>query len=130
MELMLEMCNDFSGAWRPSLYISMRPHLYGYGDDFEGDVKAAKTQVRTVVMRVPPAGASRGPQLPHRLLAPCALQEMREKFIADTLPIWMKYFSDAVTEHGGAFAAGPTLTIADCMWYPQLKYFTKGVADQ
>ena len=55
---------------------------------------------------------------------------MREKFIADTLPIWMKYFSDAVTEHGGAFAAGPTLTIADCMWYPQLKYFTKGVADQ
>ena len=99
VELMVEMCNDFAAAWRPCLYISMRPHLYGYGDDFEGDLKTAKTK------------------------------EMREKFIAETLPVWMKYFSDALEEHGGAFAAGPTLTIADCIWYPQLNYYTKGIAD-
>lgn len=27
VELMVEMCNDFAAAWRPCLYISMRPHL-------------------------------------------------------------------------------------------------------
>ena len=99
VELMVEMCHDFATAWRPCLFIAMRPHLYGYGDDFEGDVKTAKTK------------------------------ELREKFVAETLPVWMKYFSDALEEHGGAFAAGPTLTIADCIWYPQLNYYTKGIAD-
>eukprot|EP00961_Rhodomonas_salina_P287661 3886717-Rhodomonas_salina.3 len=41
----------------------------------------------------------------------------------------MQHLSEAIKENGGKFACGDTLTIADLQWYPQLRYFTKGVAD-
>mmetsp|Transcript_6192 Transcript_6192/g.10745 ORF Transcript_6192/g.10745 Transcript_6192/m.10745 type:complete len:223 (-) Transcript_6192:157-825(-) len=57
------------------------------------------------------------------------VKAVREKFIKDSLPVHMEHLTDALKEGGGKFVCGDTVTIADLQWYPQLRYFTKGVAD-
>lgn len=52
---------------------------------------------------------------------------LREKFLANDLPRFMKYFTSALS--GGVFFAGDHVTIADIQILPQLKYFTQGIAD-
>ena len=56
-------------------------------------------------------------------------QAVREKFVKELLPVYMGDLTDALKEAGGKFVCGDTVTIADLQWYPQLRYFTKGVAD-
>ena len=53
---------------------------------------------------------------------------LREKFVAEELPKYMKFLSTALEASGG-FVCGPTPTIADCVLIPQVDYFTRGVAD-
>eukprot|EP00928_Gymnodinium_smaydae_P054442 TRINITY_DN38206_c0_g1_i1.p1 TRINITY_DN38206_c0_g1~~TRINITY_DN38206_c0_g1_i1.p1 ORF type:complete len:656 (+),score=166.83 TRINITY_DN38206_c0_g1_i1:137-2104(+) len=56
------------------------------------------------------------------------VQALREKFIAEELPKFMGYFTAAL-EKSGAFLCGASPTIADLQLFPQLRYYTKGVAD-
>lgn len=103
-ELMMEidevlgLSDDLAGAWRPALFIGMRPANLGheFADD---DAKAAKVKA------------------------------MREKFVAEDLPRFMTFFSKILEERGNAFFCGPKITIADLQILPQLRYYTRGVAD-
>ena len=56
------------------------------------------------------------------------VKAMREAFMKDEWPKYMA-FIEAELKATGAFIAGPKITIADCQLYPQLAYFTRGVAD-
>lgn len=56
------------------------------------------------------------------------VKALREKFVAEELPKYMAFVTDALSSSGG-FICGPTPTIADCQLIPQLTYFTRGVAD-
>jgi len=57
------------------------------------------------------------------------VKAMREKFVAEELPKYAKFISEALEANGSGFICGPKPTIADCNFVPQLLYFTKGVAD-
>eukprot|EP01063_Lacrimia_lanifica_P028629 TRINITY_DN4214_c0_g1_i1.p1 TRINITY_DN4214_c0_g1~~TRINITY_DN4214_c0_g1_i1.p1 ORF type:complete len:497 (+),score=205.89 TRINITY_DN4214_c0_g1_i1:82-1491(+) len=94
------LVDDFNAAWAPALLIGMRPEKIGYPEGYN------KTE----------EGAAK-------------VQELRGKFVDTTLPQFAKYFTDFIEENGGAFLAGATPTIADCMLLPALRKFTKGFID-
>mmetsp|Transcript_38466 Transcript_38466/g.46414 ORF Transcript_38466/g.46414 Transcript_38466/m.46414 type:complete len:228 (-) Transcript_38466:410-1093(-) len=56
------------------------------------------------------------------------VKEMRDKWIGTELPRFAGYFSDRLNK-SGAFLCGDKITLADCVLLPQLRYYTKGVAD-
>jgi len=56
------------------------------------------------------------------------VKEMREKFLAQSLPQFMGFMTKKL-ETGGPYFCGNDITIADLQILPQLRYFTKGVAD-
>merc|ERR1712187_603153 len=56
------------------------------------------------------------------------VQKMRENFLATDMPKFMDFFTKKL-ETTGAFLSGSKPTIADLQLLPQLRYFTKGVAD-
>jgi len=101
IDMVMGMHSDFVRLWQPCIYISMRPQYYGYpaGDDWAAEEKAAKVKA------------------------------LRETWVAEHMPGQFQALSEKIEEHGNKFLAGDTLTIADLLWYPQLTYFTKGVAD-
>lgn len=53
---------------------------------------------------------------------------LREKFVQEELPKYMTYLTNELSATG-AFLCGAKPTIADCQLFPQVFYFTKGVAD-
>jgi prostaglandin-H2 D-isomerase / glutathione transferase len=58
------------------------------------------------------------------------VQLMREKFVADVLPHFVKRLTSRLEKHGGPFlVAGTEPTIADCVAVPALRAFTKGHLD-
>jgi glutathione S-transferase len=101
IDMVMGMHGDFVRLWQPCLYISMRPEYYGYpvGDAWDAAEKSAKVKA------------------------------LRENFVVEHMPGQMKALSDKIEEHGNKFLCGDAVTIADLLWYPQLTYFTKGVAD-
>lgn len=103
IEEALGVMDDLQRAFTPALYVGMRPKYLGYSESGEGWDKPAK------------------------------VKEMRETFLKEELPKYMGYFTKLLAENNaggeGGFICGPKLTIADCALYPQLNYFTKGVAD-
>lgn len=56
------------------------------------------------------------------------VQSLREKFIAEEFPKYMGFLTVELNETG-AFLVGDKPTIADCQLFPQVHYFTRGVAD-
>uniref|UniRef100_A0A6T1R809 Glutathione transferase n=1 Tax=Eutreptiella gymnastica TaxID=73025 RepID=A0A6T1R809_9EUGL len=56
------------------------------------------------------------------------VKTLRERFLAESLPKFMGMFT-AQLEKTGAFLCGDKVTIADLQLLPQLRYFTRGVAD-
>ncbi|KAJ8601728.1 hypothetical protein CTAYLR_003207 [Chrysophaeum taylorii] len=54
------------------------------------------------------------------------IEKMRTAFVENEMPKFMDFFSKAI---GSSFVCGDTPTIADCVLFPQLRYFTRGVAD-
>merc|ERR1711862_870742 len=57
------------------------------------------------------------------------VKKMREKFVAEDLPRFMGYFTNLLAKFSGPFFAGENVTIADLCIFPQLRYFTRGIAD-
>lgn len=57
------------------------------------------------------------------------MQEIREKFCKESMPMYMNQLTEQIEKHGNNFLCGDKITIADLQWYVQLRYFTKGVAD-
>lgn len=100
VEQVLGLVGDLSRAWRPAMYVGMRPQVMGYPPKDEwADAEAT-------------------------------IEKMRSGFIAEELPKFMGYFSDLIKEEGGdKFLTGEDLTIADIAAYQQIAYFRKGFAD-
>ena len=99
---MLGLTNDLSRAWRPALYIGMRPETFGYpkGADWAKEEKEA------------------------------TVKKLREDFLSEILPKYMGYYADLIQEAGGnAFLLGEDLTIADIAAYQSIGYFRRGIAD-
>lgn len=101
VEEALGLVGDLSRAWRPALYLGMRPHLFGYptSEDWDKETKDA------------------------------TIKKVREAFLATELPRYMGYFTDMIKESGDMFLLGGDLTIADIAAYQQCAYFKKGIAD-
>jgi glutathione S-transferase len=57
------------------------------------------------------------------------VREAREKFVAEELPKYLTFIARWLDQSDGQFLCGPEPTIADCQALPQLRYFTRGVAD-
>lgn len=100
VEEALGLIADFNRAWSPSLYIAMRPENFGYPQGF-GSTDAGKE----------------------------CTKGLREKFIENELPKYLKYLADMIDKNGGKFLCGDEPTIADCMAVPQLRGFTRGHID-
>lgn len=102
IEEALGLIADMSRAWRPALYIGMRPETFGYP---QGDAWAKEEKDATV-------------------------KKIREAFLATELPKYMGYYAELIKEAGGnAFLLGEDLTIADIAAYQGITYFRKGIAD-
>lgn len=95
------LAKDLNDSWTPNLYMGMRPSTYGYSSDF------AKTD----------EGKAK-------------LKEMREKWVEEQLPIFLKYVEDRLTKSKGKWlCAGDKPTIADCYLVPFLRGFSRGYID-
>mmetsp|Transcript_4352 Transcript_4352/g.9689 ORF Transcript_4352/g.9689 Transcript_4352/m.9689 type:complete len:244 (-) Transcript_4352:123-854(-) len=101
VEGVLGLVGDLSRAWRPALYIGMRPEAFGYPTSAEWDKEVKDATIKKV----------------------------REAFLSNELPRYMGCFTDLLKESGGKFLLGDDLTIADIAAYQQILYFKKGIAD-
>jgi len=99
IEMALGLVGDLARAWRPCIYLGMRPEKFGHPPK-EGWADAEAT-----------------------------IKKIREDFLAGDLPLYMGYFEDMIKENGDAFLTGEDLTIADISAYQQIAYFRKGIAD-
>lgn len=98
IEEVLGLVGDFAKAWMPAFYIAMRPEMFGYEKGFN-------TQ-------------EEGKALTQRL---------REDFVKDKLPEFMKYFSNFIGKN--KFLCGDEVTIADCAFVPAIARFATGDID-
>lgn len=101
VEEVMGLVGDLTRAWSPSLYVSMRPHFFGYptADEWDKDEKEA------------------------------TVKKVREQFMSVDFPKFMGFFTNLIKEHGEKFLCGEDMTIADIMAYQQIAYFGKGIAD-
>lgn len=93
------LVEDLQRLWQPCFYVSMYPARFGHPADISDEAKGA------------------------------IIQPMRERFVAESLPQMMGFVKQMLADNGGAFLAGPNVTIADCVAVPQLRFFMRGVAD-
>lgn len=101
IEEAIGLVDDVQRSWRPSLYIAMRPQEIGHPEGFN------KTE--------------EGQEL---------IKSMRQKWIENELPQYLKHLSDMIDKNGGKWlVAGDSPTIADCHAVPMLRNFTKGHID-
>eukprot|EP00586_Coscinodiscus_wailesii_P022776 CAMPEP_0172496304 /NCGR_PEP_ID=MMETSP1066-20121228/84979_1 /TAXON_ID=671091 /ORGANISM="Coscinodiscus wailesii, Strain CCMP2513" /LENGTH=224 /DNA_ID=CAMNT_0013268527 /DNA_START=43 /DNA_END=717 /DNA_ORIENTATION=+ len=100
IEEAIGLIGDAQKSWGPSLYIAMRPENYGY-----------------------PQGYNKSDEGIERI------KTMRQNWIANELPRYLKYISDMIDKHGGKWIAGEEVTIADCLAAPFLRRFTVGGID-
>lgn len=98
IEEVLGLADDFAKAWSPCLYLGMRPQMFGYPEDH------AKTDEGQALIK-----------------------SMREKFVAERMPEYMKYFTDLLAN--SEYFCGSQPTIADLTLLPQLRAFQKGHID-
>jgi len=100
IEEVVGLCEDMTRAWSPCLYLSMRPQQYGYPEDY------GKTE----------EGAAK-------------IKAMREAFVANDMPRYIKYFENFLEQNGGPFMCGSNVTMADCVLLPTLRNFIRGHID-
>lgn len=94
------LLGDMDKAFMPCFYLGMRPAKFGYPDDFnKTDEGKAK------------------------------IKELREGFVQNELPRFLGYLERFISESGGKFLCGDTVTLADCYWLPQLRRFKAGHMD-
>lgn len=95
----LGLAGDFEKSWTPSLYIGMRPTIFGYEEGSQGTT----------------AGKER-------------TKKLRQTFVAGDLKKFLGYYTNLLNETG-AFFCGDKPTLADCYILPQLRAFQKGHID-
>ncbi|KAL3826285.1 hypothetical protein ACHAXA_004603 [Cyclostephanos tholiformis] len=99
IEMALGLVGDLARAWRPCIYVGMRPEKFGYPPRSEW------TDADDVI------------------------KKLRENFLVEDMPRYMGYFADMIRGSGGTYLTGEDMTIADISAYQQLSYFRKGIAD-
>ena len=89
---------DLAKALAPSMYIGMRPHLFGYPENLP-DAEKKSIQKR-----------------------------LRDALIAEGGDVrrYLGYFERYLKENGGEFLCGNSVTIADCTLLPALRQFKSG----
>lgn len=92
IDQVLGLVGDLSRAWSPSVYLSMRPHLFGYPADWSGDEKEK------------------------------VVKSVREAFMKNDFPRFMGHFEMLLKESGGGFLTGSDLTIADLSAFQQVSF--------
>merc|ERR1719379_3376492 len=101
IEECMGLIQDLQTSWTPNLYISMAPQAYGHPEGF------SKTE--------------QGKEL---------VEKMRQTWIEQQLPGFLKYLETKLETNGGQFLCGTDQpTIADCYLVPILRNFTKGHID-
>lgn len=101
---MIGLVEDFQRAWMPAHYIGMMHTNFGYPKDWPAEEKDAK------------------------------VKELRTLFLEEKMPHFMGLFEGELKKHNGGqegvgFLCGGSVTLADLYLLPQLRFFTKGVAD-
>jgi glutathione S-transferase len=92
---------DLAKSLSPSIYIGMRPHLFGYPENLpEEEKKAIQHRLRTALI-------SEGGDLLN----------------------YLQYFEGILQKSGGGFLCGDKPTIADCALLPQLRQLKSGRLD-
>jgi len=99
VDSVLGLVGDLSRAWRPALYIGMRPTAMGH------------------------------PEKKDWAEADATIERLRTSFLVNELPRYIGYFVDFIKESDGDFMCGTDLTIADLAAYIQINYFRRGIAD-
>ncbi|EKX44006.1 hypothetical protein GUITHDRAFT_153127 [Guillardia theta CCMP2712] len=90
---------DMARAIAPSIYVGMRPHVYGYAEDLpEAERKAIQGR-------------------------------LRETLLKDDIPRFLGYFEEKLVQNGTGFFVGDCVTIADCVMLPQLRQLKSGRLD-
>ena len=101
VEEAIGVLEDINKAWQPNLYISLRPHNYGYPEGF------SKTD--------------EGKEL---------CKKMRQTWIKDELPKYLDRIVGLLDRADGWIVPGTSEpTIADCLAAAQLRTFTRGHVD-
>ncbi|EKX49846.1 hypothetical protein GUITHDRAFT_85488 [Guillardia theta CCMP2712] len=96
-----EVCGlqeDFAKALAPSIYIDMRPHLYGYDENLPTEQrKEIQNKLRSSLMKE-----------------------------GGDVRRFLGYFEDILKDNGSGFFVGDSVTIADCAMLPQLRQLKSG----
>ena len=101
VEEAMGLIEDMRSSWVPMLYIAMRPHKYGYPEEY------SKT--------------AEGSEL---------VKTMRQKWIKEELPTYLGYLTAMIEKNGGKWlASSDKPTIADCFVIPTLRSFTRNYID-
>eukprot|EP00929_Paragymnodinium_shiwhaense_P109344 TRINITY_DN75750_c0_g1_i1.p1 TRINITY_DN75750_c0_g1~~TRINITY_DN75750_c0_g1_i1.p1 ORF type:complete len:221 (+),score=68.47 TRINITY_DN75750_c0_g1_i1:103-765(+) len=99
VEEVIGLEEDIGKAVAPSLYIGMRPQVYGYPADMPKEEKS-KIQLG-----------------------------LRATLMEGDLPKMLGYLENMLKENGTGWFVGDKPTIADCQVLPRLRHLTKGVLD-
>lgn len=99
IEEVLGLLDDLRAAWQPCVDVASKPEAYGYKADLSSEQKDVLAK------------------------------RLRTRFLAETLPRFLGFFTTHIEAHGGFFLNGDEPTIADCTALPQFQYFASGVAD-
>ena len=91
---------DLFQSFLPNIFITRVPTKFGHPEEF------AKT----------PEGQAK-------------VKELREKWVAEELPTFLKIFSSMLEKNGSWLAGGDEPTIADCVAVPLLRSYTRGYID-
>jgi glutathione S-transferase len=100
MNEIIGLSEDLDGAFKPSLYMSMRPADFGMPEDY-AKTDAGKEHIRS----------------------------LRVKFAAEKLPVFLTHLQTALAASGGGFFGGEAPSLADCQILPQMAKFQAGFID-
>lgn len=101
VEEAIGIVDDMMDKFIPSMYISMRPAVYGHPVDIAQTEEGKKT-----------------------------IKNMRERFVNQELPIYLKQLESLLARKNNKFLASTDKpSIADCYAVPSLRSFTRGYLD-
>lgn len=100
IDMWMDIHLDDMRDFKTALYMGMRPTSLGHPEDYH-KTEEGKAKVK----------------------------QLRELYIAETLPKYMAQVKAQLSKSGGPFLFGSELSIADLCWLCRLRYFGKGVAD-
>ena len=100
VEEAMGVLEDYMRVWSPCLYQAMKPEMFGRTAEWPKTEEGVAT-----------------------------IKALREKFVADELPKFVKFLERLLEDSGGPFLCGTTPTIADMAWVPILRALRGGFLD-